>query len=107
MFNLAGMIFELVENSEGHAAGSTVMTFAASDHPIRATYSGPNVRYGEAIVVGDEMLYHAVDSKGHLSAGHAKLKMKESGSDTEMILSWQWLTGERTGGVSRWRRVGT
>jgi hypothetical protein len=107
MPNLAGMIFELLENSEGHAAGSTVMTFAISDDPIRATYSGPNVKYGEAIVVGDEMLYHAMDSKGRMSAGHAKMKIKESGSATEMILSWQWLTGERSGGVSRWRHVAT
>lgn len=105
MPSLSNKSFELIENRGGHAAGSTVMRFDSSSDPNRAVYSGPNVKVGHAMVVGDEMVYHAVDFDGQLSAGRAKITIIESAGETEMHLNWQWLTGDRSTGLSKWRQV--
>ena len=42
--------FKLLENNEGLAADDTVMVFDNSDAPNKASYSGPNIEYGHAIV---------------------------------------------------------
>ena len=105
-FNFSGAKFELIENQAGHAADTTLMVFKQSSSPFSATYTGPNVQLGQVIVSGENMLYHAVDKAGQLSAGQAKIEMgeNEEGSQT-MTLDWQWLTGDQSGGISRWRRV--
>ena len=98
---MQNQIFELIENENGQASAATVMTFDASTHPYRATYTGPNIVFGHAIVTNNQMLYHALDTEGELNAGKATVHLTE---DT-MTLNWMWLTGSRTSGVSRWRRV--
>lgn len=103
--DLVGKTFELIENRDGYALGSTRMQFQSGVNPVRATYSGPNVVYGEAIVCGEDMLYHALNSEGQMSAGRANIVIQKSSGVLEMVLQWHWLTGEQTGGISKWRQV--
>lgn len=105
MNDLAGKSFELIENNDGYAAGSTVLKFGASLDPYQAIYSGPNIKFGQAIVSEDEMLYHALDSEGCMASGYAKVKFEGRGDNSEMILHWQWLTGGKSNGISRWRNI--
>ena len=105
MSDLVGKTFELVENHDGHALGSTLMQFKSKNNPVRGTYSGPNVIFGEAIVSGSNMLYHALASDGQLSAGLAKVTIHNCDGVLEMVLQWQWLTGKKTSGESKWRQV--
>ena len=93
--------YELIENEDGHASESTVMQFDASSEPFRATYSGPNVVYGHVIVGNGSMLYHAMDKQGNLTAGRASVEV----SAENMTLTWQWLTGDQSGGISKWRQL--
>ncbi|MEM7362828.1 MAG: hypothetical protein AAF525_02285 [Pseudomonadota bacterium] len=96
------LTFELIENDSGHAAGRTRLTFEAATVPYRGTYRGPNVVFGQVIVTGGEMLYHAMDTEGSLSAGRASVAFNR---DTETLtLRWQWLTGPGAG-TSVWRLV--
>ena len=99
--DLRNHIFELQQNEDGHACEATTMTFDGSIHPFRATYCGPNVDFGHAIVENDVMLYHARDNSGNLSAGRARIELQGS----TMTLTWQWLTGDKSNGVSSWRQV--
>lgn len=106
MQDLAGKSFELIENSDGHASGSTMMRFEAASNPCKATYSGPNINFGQAIVQGNEMLYQALESDGKLTAGRATVSILEfEDQPLEMRLQWAWLTGDRSSGVSIWRQV--
>ena len=98
---MRNMQFKLIANDGGHASQSTLMTFDDSTKPFKATYTGPNVKFGHVIVEGDQMLYHALDSQGNLSAGAAAVTL----TDTHMILAWRWLTGDLSKGESRWQRV--
>ena len=101
---LVGRTFELVENNAGHAVSATIMRFGKSTESCTATYSGPNVTTGHAILRSDEMLYHAIDSNGKLSAGRAKVSITKTPVEVaEMRLNWTWLTGDKTSGISIWR----
>lgn len=101
---LAGKSFELIENDAGLASTSTVMVFCQNSESCQATYSGPNMKNGHVIVSGDQMLYHAISINDELSAGRASMTfLPQSDGGIEMRLQWQWLTGDKSEGVSRWR----
>jgi len=107
---LSDRSFELVENADGHAAGQTVMTFHPGTEPCRATYSGPNVRFGHALVekINGEarMVYHALTDEGELVAGKARVFFFEADDGSiEMHLRWQWLNSDAGGGISKWREL--
>ncbi len=103
--NLRNRTFRLEQNDAGHASSATIMRFSSADSPYTATYSGPNVAYGQAIVHGDQMVYHALDSEGNLSAGTATVTLDVSCKPPQMQLSWRWLTGDGSNGVSVWSGV--
>jgi len=101
-----GKVFQLVENKQGHASGATIMRFNDCESPCTATYSGPNVSYGQAIVQSKSMLYQALESDGALTAGQAKVTIAEpTAGQMEMRLDWKWLTGDRSEGVSFWQQI--
>ncbi|MDH3494530.1 MAG: hypothetical protein OEM82_13320 [Acidobacteriota bacterium] len=107
--NIAERSFELIENNDGPAAGRTVMKFGRRTEPCRATYSGPNVRFGHALVEEVEgearMVYHALTDEGALVAGKARVSFFEADDGSiEMHLRWKWLDGEG-GGISKWREI--
>ena len=106
MHGLLGRSFTLVSNNKGDASESTIMQFGTSIAPQIATYSGPNIVYGHAIVAGDEMLYHALGVDGNVKAGRAKVNL--DGSDDQpltMTLRWSWFTGDKTSGTSVWHET--
>jgi hypothetical protein len=107
---LENRTFELYENEHGHASGNTVMVFGSASEPQTGTYTGPNVMYGQVIVVPGSstgvMLYHALTMDGDLVAGRATVSVQEhAGNPAEMRLDWQWLTGDQSSGTSVWREV--
>ena len=109
--NLSNRQFELVENSDGHASAKTIMNFSEQAEPFLGTYTGPNTIYGQVIVKTTptgltEMLYQSLTSDGELVAGGAQVTLhEEDNQPATMQLTWQWLTGSLTSGVSIWREI--
>ncbi|NNE66376.1 MAG: hypothetical protein HKN33_07395 [Pyrinomonadaceae bacterium] len=108
--NLKERIFRLIENSHGLAAGDTIMTFGSESRPCRATYSGPNVRFGQVLVEKisgqAHMVYQAVTDDGELVAGRARVTFFEADDGSiEMHLRWRWVESDEDGGISKWREV--
>ena len=106
--NLKNKIFELIENQEGLADSQTRMIFNGNSLPFQATYSGPNVSNGQVLVSTNvnndlSMVYHALASDGSLVAGKADISFATIENTLTMELNWQWLTGDLSSGVSRWR----
>ena len=99
--------FALIENDEGHALKSTQMIFDSSKDPYRGTYIGPNTQFGQVLVSGERMLYQSVDLDGKLSAGEAGIELIASGGVSTMVLTWRWLTGDHSSGISKWRQIDT
>ncbi len=108
--DLSNKVFELIENEDGLAASKTKMVFDNSISPYRATYSGDNVHYGNAIVSASSneisMLYQALTKEGELVAGKAKVYLTSPDSQLlKMQLHWQWLTGDMSSGISHWCEI--
>jgi hypothetical protein len=108
--NLSNKIFELIENNDGLAAEKTRMIFENGTSPYRAIYAGENVEYGNVIVTTNNntmnMLYQALTRDGVLVAGKAQVSMSAiNPASLEMTLHWQWLTGDFSSGISRWKEV--
>lgn len=101
MNELRDQTYELIENADGHAEGKTRLAFSNSE-TVNATYTGPNVVFGNAIVHEAEMVYQALTVEGELNAGRATISIE----DGILVLHWTWLTGDRSSGVSRWRKIG-
>ena len=104
MDELSNKTFQLIENANGYVKGNTVMKFNDSSDPNIASYTGPNVVIGQVIVSNGSMLYQALETSGNLCAGKANvtLRKESDNSKAEMILNWQWLTGDQSKGISRW-----
>lgn len=106
MQELANKTYELMENTTGHATHTTMMIFGPSSEPCKGVYSGANIIFGQALVNGQEMLYQAMETDGQLTAGRATVSLVTvPGRPSEMHLQWQWLTGDLSSGVSKWRQV--
>ena len=107
---LSNKKFQLVENNEGLASEQTLMAFDSFDSPYRAIYHGSNIEFGHVVVSSENgalnMLYHSLSKEGELSAGKAIVTLTTVASGgTEMQLNWQWLTGDLSSGISKWREV--
>ncbi|WP_018996504.1 hypothetical protein [Hirschia maritima] len=103
---LSGCVFELIENSSGHAAEKTIMSFSPNLEICSAIYSGPNIEFGQVLVSDDCMLYHALDKAGKLAAGQAKISIQQDDSnDVFMKLEWSWLSSDSSSGESLWKLV--
>jgi hypothetical protein len=109
MADLANRSFRLLQNVDGQATADTVMHFGPERHPYKAEYSGPNITYGHAIAhdsgVTTKMLYHAIDLEGQLTAGKADVILVNSPVSPLMVLNWQWLTDDRSAGLSIWQET--
>jgi len=102
----------LIENEQGLAGSSTRMVFTNNSSPYEATYSGPNVSNGHVLASYiDEtltMIYHAFTAEGQLVAGKATVELSEtSAGNLLMQLNWQWLTDDKSTGISKWREINT
>ncbi|HCK66199.1 MAG TPA: hypothetical protein DHW49_08020 [Anaerolineae bacterium] len=109
--NLSNKIFELTENSDGHASAKTIMKFSEQSEPLIGTYSGPNNVYGQVIVKTSkdgltEMLYQSLTTDDELVAGKAQVILSENeNGKLVMQLNWQWLTGSLESGISIWHEI--
>ena len=105
MYDYANKQFTLTQNSQGHASTQTVMQFGPQRNPWQATYSGDNTKIGQVLIQrgehGDEMVYQAVTEHDVLVAGRAQVKV-DTNLPVTMSLHWQWLTGDRSNGISTW-----
>jgi len=87
------------------------MVFNHCTSPYEASYSGPNVSNGHALVFAKNdvlnMVYHAITSEGILVAGKAVVELTRASSTNtlEMQLNWQWLTGDLSSGISKWIEI--
>lgn len=106
--DLSNRTFKLVENTDGLAASDTLISFAAGDNPFRGTYKGPNIVYGQVLVLdlggAPRMLYQALTISGELVAGKAEVSFSDQ-NPLCMQLNWQWLTGDLSSGSSNWIEV--
>lgn len=100
----------MIENADGLAGDKTRMIFDDGTSPYRAIYTGENIEYGNVIVTTNKntlnMLYQALTTEGDLVAGKAQVNISAiSSTSLEMELQWQWLTGDLSSGISRWKEV--
>jgi len=105
--DLSNRKFELLENKDGLASSKTKMVFNKNSDPWEATFSGPNVFNGHVLVSKSgkqiDMIYHAQTPSGELVAGKAIVQLTKAEKNRfKMQLNWQWLTGDRSSGVSVW-----
>ena len=107
--NLAGKTFRAVSNTASGAVSSeTAMSFETDDGVAAGSYAGGAVKVGHVLARHGErdrleLLYHGATADGDIRAGKAqgRLEYDEDGR-LQMILSWQWLTGDKATGHSRW-----
>jgi hypothetical protein len=107
---LAGKTFRAIANSSnGTISTDTTMTFVSEDERgILGVYAGGAVRVGQVVARRKddstvEMLYQCVTASYELKAGRALARFSHTPDKTLcMHLDWQWLTGDRSGGVSEW-----
>ena len=102
---LRNLSFKLIENDDGHASESTVMTFDESINPNKAVYSGANVLCGQVLVQDNIMLYQSVSHERILSAGRAIISLDNDKAPRIMTLNWRWLTGDLSQGISIWHKI--
>lgn len=55
--DLRNLKFQLVANDTGLALAATIMHFADATAPCKATYHGPNILAGQALMHQNQMLY--------------------------------------------------
>ena len=94
---LAGRSFRLLQNADGQAGAATEMHFGALSDPLLATYAGPNVIAGQAMVTEQRMVYQQMTTEGALLSGAATVEL----AGTEMRLHWRWVDGSGAG-TSHW-----
>ena len=103
MTDLTNQTYELIENNDGHAQGGTRLVFSSETNPIRGTYSGPNVVFGQAIVHEEQLIFQGLTSDGNFVAGISTMSFE----DDVMSLQWERMTGSPLSGVSHWKRIGS
>lgn len=110
MIQLANRLLLLTDNPTGIANAETTMQFGAQDSAdsIGAIYAGPNIASGHALIGGlagqqPVMLYHAISTRGELSAGRAVVVLTEHNGKLQMQLNWKWISGNSGQGVSHWQ----
>ena len=107
---LAGKTFRAIANSgNGTISTDTTMTFVSEDERgILGVYVGGTIKAGHVVARRKddgavEMLYQCVTVSHELKAGRALARFIHTPDKTlRMHLDWQWLTGDRSGGVSEW-----
>ena len=110
--SLDNRVFVPVENTEnGVVSGQTRFHFWQEGMVFYADYFGGDVREGHIIGQFNEegqgdMLYHCLTTDKQLKAGKAIATFTErDDGQLSMSLSWQWISGEKTHGHSRYEEV--
>src|SRR3712207_4668251 len=100
--------FVTVENAHGVSGADTVFHYRTEGALITGTYAGGRIRAGQLVgrVTSPEtveLLFQCVTSEGELMAGQSSGRVGRDGAGRATLeFDWSWLTGDRSGGVSRY-----
>jgi len=103
--------FVTTGNMHGLSSSETVFHYAQQEDVITGTYAGGLIAHG--FLVGKqtgpdeiELLFHCLTSTKSLEAGQSRGKITEDGNGhLLLIFSWNWLTGDQSGGFSSYIEV--
>jgi hypothetical protein len=107
MINYQGKIFRPIENTpNGEVSGETHFHYQQNGNIVRAEYAGGGILQGHliALVAADgslDMRYHQVNARGELQTGICR-SAPEILPDGRLRLheTWQWTSGDCSGGTS-------
>jgi hypothetical protein len=97
-----------VENAHGVSSADTVFHYRTDGSLITGTYAGGRIRAGQLVgrVTSPktiELLFQCVTTEGELMAGQSSGRVGEDAAGRATLeFDWSWLTGDRSGGVSRY-----
>jgi hypothetical protein len=100
--------FVTTDNPHGVSGSDTVFHYWVDGSAITGTYSGGRIRTGH--LVGQvmsaetiEMLFQCLTTDGELLAGQSRGEVTEDAAGRARLeFEWSWLTGDRSGGRSRY-----
>ena len=103
-----GKTFVTTANPHGVSGADTLFHYHVTGDRITGTYAGGRVAVGQLLgrVTGPEtieLLYHALDEHGSMMAGWSSGRVSRNAEGLlELHFEWAWLTGDRSGGQSRY-----
>ena len=103
-----GRSFVTTGNPHGVSGADTVFTYRVAGDRITGTYEGGRVAVGQIVgrVTGPDtmdLLYHSLTTDGELLAGWSRGRVTRNAEGLlELAFEWAWLTGDRSGGESRY-----
>ena len=104
--------FVTVENPHGVSGADTIFHYRTDGSLVTGTYAGGRIRAGQ--IVGRitspetiELLFQCVTTDGDLMAGQSRGRVGvDAHGRATLEFDWSWLTGDRSGGVSRYVELG-
>ena len=103
-----GKRFVTAGNPHGVSGADTVFEYRTDGRRITGSYVGGRVADGHLVgtVTGPdaiELLYHCATTDGELLAGWSRGRVSRNDRGlVELHFEWGWLTGDRSGGTSRY-----
>ncbi len=100
--------FAAVENAHGVSGPDTIFHYRTDGSLVTGTYAGGRIRAGQLVGLVTspetiELLFQCVTANGELMAGRSSGRVGADGAGRATLeFDWAWLTGDRTGGVSRY-----
>lgn len=110
---LDGRRFVATDNPEGVADAHTIFHYRSDGAAIAGTYRGGTIQEGYLLgrATSDdsiELLYHCRTTDGELRCGRSSGRLSlDSEGRMRLEFEWEWLTGDRRGGRSRYREIVT
>jgi len=100
--------FTAVENRHGVSGADTVFHYRTEGSLITGTYAGGRILAGHLVgrVTSADtiaLLFQCVTTDGELMAGQSTGRVgRDDGGRATLEFDWSWLTGDRSGGTSRY-----
>ena len=100
--------FVVVENTQGVSGAETIFHYHTEGSLITGTYAGGRIRAGHLVgrVTAPDtiaLLFQCVTTDDELMAGQSTGRVGEDPDRRATLeFDWSWLTGDRSGGVSRY-----
>lgn len=109
--NLDKRVFIPIKNSDnGKVGNQTVFTFSQSGETFHADYKGGDIAKGSIIGTFSNqrdahLLYQCITTSGELKAGKAVATFTQTDNRVSIHMSWQWLNGDNSTGISHYIEV--
>ena len=103
--------FVATENPHGVSGPDTVFHYWVDGSAITGTYSGGRIRTGHLVgrvtsAETIETLFQCLTTEGELLAGQSRGEVSEDAAGRARLeFEWSWLTGDRSGGRSRYAEL--